>query len=272
MARLREGITIQDEVEEFIVSMLDQGYTRNEIIEEIPNVFEGFDRSLASDAYGDYERDTDPSNEEATVGDIEQFLDELEAEGFPWDQAIEKAAKRYKLSVREIKNMVESTKDRPAQQALDYLSNLESSLGRVSESVDDEVELDGSPDEDVEGITVDEAVEILRNLVNEGWDEDEAAIYVVESSMDFETQDEGDALVAEILDELYDSRIGGYDRKEDLDRADTDDDPRYDDDELRSMDLISLRRLADEYGISYTSQMGRDILIDAISDYEANNS
>lgn len=132
---LREG-SLQDDVEEFIVTMLDQGFTKGEIIEKIPEMFNGFDIGLAFDAYEDYERDNDSSNEEATVGDIERFIDELELEGFPHDEAIEKATKRYKLTASEIRSMTESKSEFPAQQALNYLTNLESALGKVMESTD----------------------------------------------------------------------------------------------------------------------------------------
>lgn len=211
-AQLQESRTLQDEVEEFIVTMLDQGFTKSEIIEEIPEVFEGFDIGLASDAYEDYERDIDPSNEEATVGDIERFVDEMEMEGFPRDEAIEKAMKRYKLSAREIENMIESTSSHPAQQALDYLENLESTLGRVVEAdygdrlsdLEQRRDPDGIEDEDCP-LTTEQVIEMMKALVHEDdWDEEDAATYIVETEMDFDSEEEEIDLIGQVIDTFYD--------------------------------------------------------------------
>lgn len=125
-------MTIQDEVEAFIEDLLAQGLTKSEIIEEIPNVFDGFDIGLASDAYEDYENDNDPKNEEATVGDIEAFIDELETEGFPRDEAVQRAVKRYGLSAQEIRSMIEDTN--PIKKALEHLDNLTETLTELEES------------------------------------------------------------------------------------------------------------------------------------------
>ena len=122
---------LQDDVEEFIKHHLELGYSSDEIIQMIPEAFEGFDIGLASDAYEDYERDNDLANEEATIGDIEQFIDNLETEGFPTGEALAMASKRYGLSTREIMNMLESTGH---SRALKYLNQLEESLEQFSDT------------------------------------------------------------------------------------------------------------------------------------------
>lgn len=134
---------LQDEVEEFIEHHLEQGYTSDEIIQLIPETFEGFDIGLASDAYADYERDNDPANEEATIGDIEQFIDDLEVEGFPTDEALAMASKRYGLSTREILNMLEGDHN----QALKYLDQLAESLEQFSDTFFPEDEIEDEDEE-----------------------------------------------------------------------------------------------------------------------------
>lgn len=215
--RVQES-TIQDEVEDFIVSMLDQGFTKSEIIEKIPEVFEGFDIGLASDAYEDYERDNDPANEEATVGDIESFLDELESEGFPRDEAIERAMKRYKLTAQEIRSMTEG-KARTAEQAvaLEYLDKLESVVGKIAEAYprmgalndedpNAEIGIDLPPPEaEDETLTSKQIAEMMDSLVNEeGWDEEEAATYIVETEMSFDSEEEEADLIGQVIDTFYD--------------------------------------------------------------------
>lgn len=138
MAHLLEQ-RLQDEVEAYIEDLLAQGFTKSEIIEEIAATFEGFDVSIASDAYEDWENDNDPTNNEATIGDIEHFIDELEVEGFSRDEAIQRAIKRYKLSAQEIRNMIESY---PAAQALRFLDNLDESLDLIDETVEEDCDYD----------------------------------------------------------------------------------------------------------------------------------
>ena len=255
------GYTVQDEVEEFIVSMLDQGYTKAEIIEEIPEVFDGFDIGLASDAYEDYENDNDPKNEEATVGDIERFIDELEVEGFPRDHAIARATKRFKLSAQEIRSMIESTAN---QEVLQYLDNLTETLNKVVEGWDEANETESVVDrvsreydfdrdylqeladmidpEDLSEETLkaalekdrefqigvdeddlnspmfmdDESVEneqswmtLARKMYelvhDEGWDESEAAQYIIETEMGFNPDESDDAAY---IDDQYNTEDG----------------------------------------------------------------
>lgn len=187
-----ESRTLQDDVEDFIEDFLSMGYSKNEIIEEIAATFEGFDIGLASDAYEDWERDNDPSNEEATIGDIERYVDELLTEGFPEDEALEKASKRYSLSTQEIRSMLEN---KITTQALSYLNRIEEAVDRLTEGDFGPEFMDNADpippddlDDDESLYDVDTAMEILDSLRAEGWDEVEAATYIIEADMGIDSE------------------------------------------------------------------------------------
>ena len=97
-------MTGQEQIEALIEDMLSAGLSKSEIIEEIPNVFNGIRGTEAADAYEIWENDNDPANEEATIGDIERFIDEQETEGFSHDEALTRAMKRFKLSAQELRS------------------------------------------------------------------------------------------------------------------------------------------------------------------------
>ena len=224
-----EGRNLQDDVEEFIETLLNQGYDRKEIVDRITQLFPGFDIALASEAYEEYEKDNDPANEEATSGDIERFIDDLEADGFPHDEAVEKAMKRYKLTAQEIESMTESNKRKPRTTeraaALSYLDKLESAvnqfqeaypeMGALSDDVDDEdmVDLDDETpalNDTEDDFDMESAARRLNDLVqDEEWDEEDAAIYIIETEAAhlFDTEEEETALIGELLDTAYEVNL-----------------------------------------------------------------
>jgi len=225
-----EGRNLQDDVEEFIETLLNQGYDRKEIVDRITQLFPGFDIALASEAYEEYEKDNDPANEEATSGDIERFIDDLEADGFPHDEAVEKAMKRYKLTAQEIESMTESNKRKPRTTeraaALSYLDKLESAVNQFQEAypemgalsdddVDDEdiVDLDDETpalNDTEDDFDMESAARRLNDLVqDEEWDEEDAAIYIIETEAAhlFDTEEEETALIGELLDTAYEVNL-----------------------------------------------------------------
>lgn len=103
--RLTE-MSLQDEAEELISYLKDEGYSQSEILKELQDTF-NVSSGMASDIIEDYETMNDPKNNEATSGDIERAYLQYEAEGFPEDEIYDFLVKRFKLNRREIGMMID---------------------------------------------------------------------------------------------------------------------------------------------------------------------
>ena len=104
--------SMTDEAHEFIadLKMIDPEITDEEIIEAIVEEFsprgEPMEHGMASDILEEYYTDTDPTNEEATEGDIEDAAENLIAEGFSIDDVLDKLSRRFGLSRHEVEMIV----------------------------------------------------------------------------------------------------------------------------------------------------------------------
>lgn len=137
--------SLQGEIENYIDYAIDGGLDPDDLIDDLvirfgPDSEAGLSKGEVYDALDIWEANNNDDNEEATIGDIERFIDEMEQEGFPEDEALEMASKRYGLSTREILNMLEGTHN----QALKYLDQLAESLEQFSDTFfpDEEIEED----------------------------------------------------------------------------------------------------------------------------------
>jgi len=147
-----EGImgTMNDEVFEYIddIKSVDPEISDEEIIDEIIKEFSGSEhrmqRDKASDILSDYEAENNPTNEEATSGQIEDEYADLAIDGVPDSEIIERLIHKYKLTRHELEMMLGEEREAGFDS---YESNEDEDIDDTEQEFEDDNELNESIDD-----------------------------------------------------------------------------------------------------------------------------